>query len=372
MGLASKLAPVLLGFVLAGCAFAPGMRADVTSDAMAGGDAPAGSVIPISWELVEALRAEPAPGNQDIEFLRGTPEPYRIGPADILSIIVWDHPELVFPHQTYSIGNGYEMPSYSGAASVPGYVVSQAGEIQFPYAGNMMVAGMTVRELRARLTKALARVVQAPQVTVRVLAYRSQRIYVDGEVKTPGPQYIDDVPMTLVEALNRAGGVSVSAGDSSRIQLNRNGRQWVINLPALLREGHDPSTILLRSGDILRVEQREDGKIFVLGEVNKPSAVLPRNGRLTLNEALGEAGGVNPLTSDPRQIYVVRKLDTGRPQVFHLDARSPVALALAEGFPLRPRDVVYVDAGDITRWARVVNQLIPSAQYVNSTAGVLR
>jgi polysaccharide export outer membrane protein len=139
-----------------------------------------------------------------------------------------------------------------------------------------------------------------------------------------------------------------------------------------LREGHDPSAILLRSGDIVRVEQREDGKVFVLGEVNKPSVVLPRNGRLTLNEALGEAGGVNPMTSDPRQIYVVRKPETGRPQVFHLDARSPVALALAEGFPLRPRDVVYVDAGDITRWARVVNQLIPSAQYVNSTADVLK
>jgi len=369
-GMVGRVAPILLGAMLAGCALAPGMRMDVAPAAVTG-DADTG-VVPISWELIEALGAERSPGNRDIAALLGIPEPYRIGPADILSIIVWDHPELVFPHQTYSIGSGYEIPSYSGAASVPGYVVSQAGEIQFPYAGNMNVAGMTVWELRARITKALARVIQSPQVTVRVLAYRSQRIYIDGEVKTPGPQYIDDVPMTLVEALNRAGGVNVSAGDSSRIELNRSGRRWLINLPALLREGHDPSAILLRSGDIVRVEQREDGKVFVLGEVNKPSVVLPRNGRLTLNEALGEAGGVNPMTSDPRQIYVVRKPEAGRPQVFHLDARSPVALALAEGFPLRPRDVVYVDAGDITRWARVVNQLIPSAQYVNSTADVLK
>ncbi len=371
-GLAGRLAAILLAVALAGCALAPGMRTDLPPEAMADLGANAPDVIPISWELVETLRGEPASGNEDVKALQGSTEPYRIGPADILSIIVWDHPELVFPHQTYSIGSGFELPSYSGASSVPGYVVSQAGEIQFPYAGNMKVAGMTARDLHDRLTAVLERVIQSPQVTVRVLAYRSQRIYLDGEVKVPGPQYIDDVPMTLVEALNRAGGVNTSAGDSSRIQIDRKGRRWTINLPALLREGLDPTTILLRAGDIVRVEQREDSKVFVLGEVNRPSVVLPRNGRLTLNEALGEAGGVNPLTSDPRQIYVVRKLKSERPQVFHLDARSPVALALAEGFPLRPRDVVYVDAGDLTRWARVVNQIIPSAQYINSTADVLK
>ncbi|PLQ00169.1 polysaccharide biosynthesis/export family protein [Cupriavidus pauculus] len=363
---------MLAGCLLAGCVLAPGMRADMPPDAAAGGRVNAADVIPISWELVESLRGEPAPGNQDIQALEGGPEPYRIGPADILSIIVWDHPELVFPHQTYSIGAGYEIPSYSGASSVPGYVVSQAGEIQFPYAGNLTVAGMTARELHDQLTTVLARVIQSPQITVRILAYRSQRIYLDGEVKVPGPQYIDDVPMTLVEALNRAGGVNGNAGDSSRIILDRKGRRWIINLPALLHAGHDPAAIRLRAGDIVRVEQREDSKVFVLGEVNRPSVVLPRNGRLTLNEALGEAGGVNPMTSDPRQIYVVRRLESHRPQVFHLDARSPVALALAEGFPLRPRDVVYVDAGDLTRWARVVNQLIPSAQYINSTADILK
>jgi polysaccharide export outer membrane protein len=126
----SGLTPLLLGVVLAGCALAPGMRTDVAPDAAAA-DAGTG-VVPISWELVEGLNAEAAPGNQGIDAVLGVPEPYRIGPADILSIIVWDHPQLVFPHQTYSIGSGYEIPSYSGAASVPGYVVSPAGEIQFP------------------------------------------------------------------------------------------------------------------------------------------------------------------------------------------------------------------------------------------------
>ncbi len=55
---------------------------------------------------------------------------------------------------------------------------------------------------------------------------------------------------------------------------------------------------MLRSGDIVRVEQREDNKIFVTGEVGKPTSLLMRNGRMTLNEALGDAGGVNPGTAN--------------------------------------------------------------------------
>ncbi|WP_235844616.1 polysaccharide biosynthesis/export family protein [Cupriavidus agavae] len=379
------LAMLLAALALHGCMLAPGMRgalsfASTASDSAEAGDPaadPSGApgapgVTAISWDLVNTLQAHAGAPPADLGALLARPGPYQIGAADILSIVVWDHPELMFPHQTYSVGIGYDAPGYGGASTVPGYVVDRAGEIQFPYAGRVRVAGMTVGEARDELTRRIGRVIAQPQVTVRVLAYRSQRVYLDGEVRTPGPQYIDDVPMTLVEALNRAGGVHAERGDSSRITLHRDGRRWDIDLPALLRAGQDPAGIGLRSGDIVRVAQREDSKVFVLGEVHKPSVVLPRNGRLSLNEALGEAGGVNPMTSDPQHIYVVRKHETGGPEVFHLDARSPVALALAEGFPLKPRDVVFVDAGDITRWARVVNQLIPSAQYLNSTASVLK
>ena len=44
--------------------------------------------------------------NDGVDRLYGKSEPYRIGPGDILSIVVWDHPELVLPTQTYAIGAG--------------------------------------------------------------------------------------------------------------------------------------------------------------------------------------------------------------------------------------------------------------------------
>ncbi|MNF11678.1 hypothetical protein D3C80_2129400 [compost metagenome] len=58
--------------------------------------------------------------------------------------------------------------------------------------------------------------------------------------------------------------------------------------------------------------------------------------------------------------------------MYHLDGNSPVALAIAEGFELEPKDVVYVDARDLVRWSRMINLLLPSTQPVVSAATGLR
>ncbi|QOT80676.1 polysaccharide biosynthesis/export family protein [Cupriavidus basilensis] len=372
--LSFRRALLLLGTIplLASCALAPGMRFDPQRPLDPDDPESVPKVTKITPALVRAMKAAATPTNASVSELFGEPEAYTVGVGDILSIVVWDHPELVFPTQTYSIGSAYEIPNYSGAANVPGYVVSPAGTIQFPYAGVLNVLGKTPDQIRGELSTKLKSVVNMPQVTVRVLAFRSKRVYLDGEVKTPGPQNIDDVPMTLVEALNRAGGVNVLTGDNSRIRISRAGKNYSVNLPALLQQGIDPTRVMLRNGDIVRVEQREDSKVFVTGEVVRPAVVLPRNGRLTLNEAIGEAGGVNPTSADAKELYVIRKSDDGDAQIFHLDGKSPVSLALAESFELKPKDVVYVDAAGVVRWSRVINQLLPSGTLLNSTANTLK
>lgn len=368
----NSLAILVATGLLAACAASPGMYFDNNATVSAIGSEAVPKVTPITLDLVKAQKNRARKDNDRVDELFATPQPYVIGPGDIISVVVWDHPELVFPTQTYSIGASFEIPSTSSGSNVPGYVVSAQGDIQFPYAGVMKVAGKTANEVRDQMARVLSRVVRNPQMTVRVLGFRSQRVYVDGEVKLPGMQPIDDAPMTLVEALNRAGGVLNLTGDNSRIRVTRGERSWYVNIPALLSKGIDPSRILLRSGDIVRVEQREDNKIFVTGEVVRPASLLMRNGRMTLNEALGDVGGVNPTSGNAEQIYVIRKASDGEPDVFHLDGNSPAALAIAEGFELEPKDVVYVNPREVVRWARVINQLLPSTQPVISSATALK
>ena len=231
--------------------------------------------------------------------------------------------------------------------------------VQFPYAGQIKVAGLTEEQARNLLTTTLAHYIRKPKVTLRVQSYRSKRVYIDGEVKTPGLQAINDVPMTLLEALNRAGGMLPTA-DQSQIALTRGGDTYRINLPQMVQKGVNPASIMLASGDVVRVMSRDESKVFVSGEVNVPKALTMHNGRLTLNEALGETGGINPLSGDSGQVYVIRKSAT-EPIVYRLDARQQGALAMAEGFELHPKDVVYVASTALANWHRTISQILPSA-----------
>lgn len=308
--------------------------------------------------------------NDGVSRLVDKTEPYRIGPGDILSIVVWDHPELVLPTQTYAIGTGVTELAFGDTASgIPGYTVSSSGYIQFPYTGLLKVAGVTELQARNLIVNSSGKYIQDPQITVRVLGYRSKRVYVEGEVKTPGTVAINDIPMTLLEAINRAGGI-LPTGDRSSVYVIRDGRKTRVNLPALIERGQDLNQVMLKSGDIVRVTPRDESKIFVTGEVTTPAAITMRDGRLTLNEALGEAGGPNQLTADSSQVFVVRSTEQATPLVFHLNAASPQAYAVAEKFELQPKDVVFVDTAALVRWNRFISNLFPSAQTVQTVHSI--
>jgi polysaccharide export outer membrane protein len=79
-----------------------------------------------------------------------------------------------------------------------------------------------------------------------------------------------------------------------------------------------------------------------------------------LSEALSEVGGVNPYYSNARQIFVIRNAQANNPIVYHLDAKSPISLALANTFMLKPRDVIYIDTAPLALWNRLLNLILPS------------
>jgi len=304
--------------------------------------------------------------NQDFQTLVGKPSSYKIEAGDILSIVVWGHPELATAVATVQspVLAKAEVP---GAVVPPaGFAVDHNGMLQFPFAGTLKIAGLTEEEARKLLVSKISHYINKPNVTLRVQAYRSKRVYVDGEVKEPGLHTINDIPMTLVEAINRAGGVLPTA-DQSQISINRSGAHYKINLPQMMQRGFDPGQIMLTSGDVVRVPSRDDGKVFVAGEVTSPKALTMHNGRLTLNEALGESGGINPVSADSRQVYVVRKTPD-EPEVFKLDATTPGAMAIAEGFELQPKDLIYVAATPLTNWHRTISLIFPGA--LTSAVGV--
>ena len=389
---------------LSGCALAPGLTMGRGVSAMSGSGnsgavaaaaepgqtPPSGALQSITPELIgQQYALKKSKLDVGVTSLFGQAMPYGIGPGDVINIVVWNHPELVLAPAGATLTT-----DASGLASVGnGYNVSPEGLIQFPLLGTFKIAGLTESNARDELTRRLSKFIKDPQVTLRIQAYRAGRIYVDGEVRTPGLQAINDIPMTLPEAISRAGGLTPLA-DRSTVAVTRKGVTSVVNMPQLATLGVNPSRIMLAAGDMVRVGNRDDSKIYVMGEVTRPMALPLRNGTLTLNEALGESGGVSPTSGNPRQIYVVRSrngngnsngIDAATndsatsaaaapltPEIYHLDANSPAAYALAEGFELKTRDVVFVDPVALVQWNRIISLILPSAQVVNVTRDVTK
>jgi polysaccharide export outer membrane protein len=283
---------------------------------------------------------------------------YRVGPLDVLSVTVWDHPELTIP------AGEYRDPADSGRP------VNAGGDIYFPYVGTLHVGGLTTDEIRHLLTGKLAKYIKDPQLDVRVAAYRSQRVHVTGEVENPGVEPVTDVPMTLLDAINAAGGATEQA-DLTHVLVTDDSGTRTFDVRALLNDGDLQENALLTAGDIVHVPDARLMKVHLIGEVSKPGSYPMYKGQMNLAEALGDAGGINPDTSDPGQIFVFRN-DKGKPRVFWLNAESPATMLLATEFPLRPQDVVYVANVPIASYNRIVSQILPTIQALWQTAIIQR
>ncbi|WP_434113577.1 polysaccharide biosynthesis/export family protein [Paraburkholderia caffeinilytica] len=369
------------------CAVAPGMRMETsrmqdvsgasgsageasTTVASERGDAARGTPDIAITEVDAALILRLAQNRQQqqleiSQLLSGAPQAYAVGPGDVLQIVVWDHPEFAA-----ALGSAQTQSSVRPGDPLAGFVVDQNGSLTFPYAGALHVAGLRTEEIQQHLSAALAKYFVKPQVTVRMASYRAQQVYVDGEVHSAGALAVNDVPMSLYEAIGRAGGFSETA-DQSDLVLVRHGQSYRVNLTQLLAQGVSPSWLYLKPGDLLRVVSRDENDVYVMGEVNKPVLAIPRRtGRITLADALSQAGSVNASTADAAQMFVIRGSLSGTPQVFHLDGRSPVAMLLAKDFDLQPKDVVYVDGSGLVRFNRVLSLLMPLIS-TGLTAGVI-
>jgi polysaccharide export outer membrane protein len=224
---------------------------------------------------------------------------YRVGAADELRIVVFDEPSL------------------SGS-----FRVDVDGSIPYSLVGRIAVAGRTAREIEQLLTQRLLDgYVRQPRVTVEVTQFRSRKVFIMGEVRTPG-QYALDGDVTLLEVLALAGALTETAGDQISVRRAKEPATAVgAALPedpatvevlrislAELQSGRTSTNVVLSDGDTIIVPPAS--RVFVTGHVRTPGAVVLR-GRLTVQQAIALAGGLTERGSN-RGIKVRREIATGQ------------------------------------------------------------
>lgn len=291
------------------------------------------------------------PKNFDVKTVEGGYS-YRIGPGDVISIVVWDHPELTAPFGSFN------------NAEEQGNVVREDGTIYYPFIGAVQAEGRTALEIRNEMEVRLAKFIEAPQIDVRIAGYRSQRFLVAGAVKRPGNFSITDIPLTIIDAINSAGGLSEDA-DLFDVRLTRGETTTVTPLYEMLFEGDATRNVVLQHGDVVHVAPNELRRAFVLGEVREPQSLALTNRPLSLTQALATVGGIQEARADGHGVYVIRQSEfDGVVDVYQLDISEAWMLALGDKFILEPRDIVYVSPAPITRWNRWVSNVLPSLQGI--------
>jgi polysaccharide export outer membrane protein len=219
---------------------------------------------------------------------------YVIGPQDILTITSYDQADL------------------SGR-----FTVEADGTFTYPLIGRFTAGRLTLRQVEESLKKRLRDegYFNNPQVTVSVEQYRSQRVFVVGEVRSPGT-YALTGDMSLVEVLARAGSTLSSASGEAVIV---HSGQHVADAALLLRDDPDivrvnlrdlengvfSQNAVLRDGDTIFVPRAES--IYVFGQVKNPGAYSLQQKNTSVLQALSLAGGVTDRGTTSR-IRIVRMI----------------------------------------------------------------
>lgn len=359
MKISVLLTTAAFSLALAGCAISSGLQTYNLPKEQGESVTPQGvhlNLVTLTQDNISQFntrqRAAIAASNQDVRQLFRTPHyEYRLNPSDVLSVQLWAYPEITPP----------------ATAATSGYTIDSQGYIYLPLIGKTKVAGKSVGEISTQLRSQYARYLKTPDVTVRIMSYQGQRYAVNGAVLKGGQFNLSDQPVSLYTALSMAGGINPETGDSSQIQLIRDGRTYNLNVRLLEQAGLSLHKLLIKPNDTIFVNSRENQKLYVLGESNKPTALTLREQGMTLSDVIGEAEGINPYSASAARIYVLRtNTATQQSNVYQLDLSNIANFALANQFAMQRNDIVYVDATGLARWQRILNQLVPFSNALSN------
>jgi len=267
-----------------------------------------------------AQAADPAPASPPAAK---APEPaaeghtdYVVGPQDVLNVRIY------------------------GEEKLAGRIrIDSDGSFPFEYLGRVKAEGMTTAQIEAYLTKALGDgYLRNPQISVEVVEYRSQSVFVTGEVRAPN-KYFPPGNSTLMDVLTLAGSITPNAGNWVQITHARKGAgalgpsasaEYDVRVNLRDIQTGKAQNVKIRDSDTIFVPKAE--RVFVVGQVRNVGSIVYEEG-MTVFEAVAAAGGITEKGSSTR-IEIIR-LENGQRK--SIDAKQTDVLKPGDQVNVRTR-----------------------------------
>lgn len=265
-----------------------------------------------------------------------------VGQGDVLDISVYEAGVTLFSSTGPNGPSPVSPVTGSQVQRLPPIRVDDNGFIALPYAGRLRVAGHTVTEIQGMIQRALRGFSQDPQVLITLREAIANTVIVGGEVAKPGRLILTTNRESLSDVVALAGGYRGAAKDLLA-RVSRDGQTTDIRLNDIV--ANPTLDIRIAPGD--RVTLINDPRAFSVLGASGIVAQLPFNRTsVSLSEAIAMAGGVNSNIGNPAAVFLFRYEPDAHgkpvPMVYHLNMMKTGTYFLAQRFPMRDKDVIYI------------------------------
>jgi polysaccharide export outer membrane protein len=376
-----KLVLLALLPILAGCLPSAGPQ---TSRIVSGGQQsePPFAVVTLDQAVAELLASQ-GPQTLGDTFGVGSAAPaLTLGVGDVVVVTIFEAASGgLFSGDTGTLGGATK------SVSLPPQPVSRNGTLSVPYVGQVRAAGLTPVEVQRATEAALKDKAIEPQVIVTVTQSPSTFVTVAGDVGQPARLPLNLGGNRVLDTIAAAGGAK-EADYNSFVRLTRGSSSATVSLARIVRDSGQ--NIYLRPNDIVYVYS--DPQIYTaFGATSRNASVPFTTDRLTLAEAVAQAGGLNDVRADAHGVFVFRYEEpelyrlvqstrpealgsppvttAGVPVVYKLDMKDPRGFFAAQRFLMRDNDVLYVSnasSTDLQKLLSVFSGSIGTAAAVNN------
>lgn len=306
---------------------------------------------------------------------------YVIGAGDVLEVSIWEAPPAsLFGGAALDPRTG---PATTRVSTFPEQMVNSDGAINIPFAGQIAVNGKSPQQIEAEIVRRLKGKANQPQVLVRVIRNNTANVTVVGEVATSTRMPLTARGERLLDALAAAGGTRQPVNKMT-LQITRGSQVVALPLETIIR---DPKqNIVLRAGDVI-TSLHQPLSFTVLGATGKNEELNFEAQGISLAQALARAGGLQDNRADAQGVFIFRfespaALDhqgkapattpEGKvPVIYKVDLKDPATFFVAQSFPIRNKDVMYVSnspAAELQKFLNIIGSVVYPVISIQNTS----